>query len=191
MNLTVRSLEEQRAEFSKSRFLAMPLAGTVAWAAVAVAGATLKPGAAALALFVATGSILYLGMFISRYTGEHFLDKTRLPNVFDRLFMHCVAMSVMVYAIAIPFFRVDRTSLPLTVGILAGLMWIPLSWIIQHRIGIFHTVARTIAIVVLWYALPNHRFTAIPLAIVAVYLITIAVLESRWRAAARVTRVGV
>jgi len=72
---------------------------------------------------------------ISRFTGENFLDKNKPKNVFDSLFFYCVAMALLVYAIAIPFFRVDYTSLPLTVGILAGLMWVPLSWIIQHWSG--------------------------------------------------------
>src|SRR5439155_14648397 len=64
---------------------------------------------------------------LSRFTGENFLDKNKPKNVFDSLFFHCIAMALLVYAIAIPFFRVDYTSLPLTVGILAGLMWVPLS----------------------------------------------------------------
>ena len=61
-----------------------------------------------------------------------FLDKDKLKNVFDRLFFHCVSVALLVYAIAIPFFRVDYTSLLLTVGILTGLMWVSHSWIIQH-----------------------------------------------------------
>ena len=32
-----RSLEEQRAEFARGRFLAMPVAGTLAWAAIGIA----------------------------------------------------------------------------------------------------------------------------------------------------------
>jgi hypothetical protein len=60
-------------------------------------------------------------------------------------------------------------------------MWLPLSWIIQHWIGLFHTLARTALVVVTWYAFPEHRFVAIPLVIVAIYIVTIAVLESRWR----------
>lgn len=90
-------------------------------------------------------------------------------------------MALVVYAIAIPFFLVEATSLPLSVGILTGLMWIPISWLIRHWIGIFHTVVRTVLIVALWYALPEGRFVAIPLAIVGVYAVTIVVLERRWR----------
>lgn len=130
-------------------------------------------------LFIATGSIAYLGMFISRYTGENFMDKSRPGNTFDTLFLFTVGQAVLVYAIAIPFFIIDYSSLPLSVGILTGLMWIPFSWIVQHWVGIFHTLARTTAILVLWYLLPDLRFTTIPFAIVVIYLATIAILIGR------------
>ena len=42
-----RTLEEQRVEFSQNRFLAMPIAGTIAWASIGVAGAILPLGLAA------------------------------------------------------------------------------------------------------------------------------------------------
>jgi hypothetical protein len=132
-------------------------------------------------LFGATGSIVYLGIFFSRFTGENFLDKRRPKNVFDGLFLHTVAMAVLVYAIAIPFFQADYTSLPLSVGILSGLMWLPLSWIIGHWVGTFHALARTALVTAVWYVFPLARFVVVPAVIVAVYAVTIAMLEVRWR----------
>lgn len=176
-----RSLDEQRAEFSRRRLIATPLAGTIAWAAIGIVGIFATPLQSAWAIFIATGCIAYLGIFLSKLTGENFLDKTRPKNTFDRLFFHTVFMALLVYAIAIPFFRVDYTSLPLTVGILTGLMWLPLSWTIQHWVGIFHAVSRTLGIVIAWYVFPQHRFVAIPVVIVAIYLVTIFILEKRWR----------
>jgi hypothetical protein len=176
-----RTLEQQRAEFASRRLIAMPVAGTIAWLVVGVASIFLASYRAALVLFVATGLIAYLGMFISRYTGEDFLSRERPSNTFDALFFHTVAMSLLVYAIAIPFFLTDHTSLPLTVGVLTGLMWVPLSWTIRHWVGIFHAVTRTVLLVALWYLFPQQRFIAIPFAIVAIYLVTIVILELRWR----------
>lgn len=180
---TVRTLEEQRQEFSRGRMLAMPLAGTIAWAVIGIFGPMLEVRQAGLLLYVATGSIAYLGMFLSRFTGEHFLDKSKPKNVFDALFFHGMAQAVLVYAIAIPFAIEVPSSAPLSVGILAGLMWIPVSWIVQHWIGWFHTITRTVLIVLAWYAYPAQRFLTIPWIIVGVYLVTIFVLESRWRRA--------
>ena len=179
------SLEEQRAEFARRRGLAMPLAGLIIWTLIGIVGAFLPPILAVWSLFIGAGFIAYLGIMLSRFTGENFLDKKRPKNVFDSLFFHCVAMALLVYAIAIPFFRVDYTSLPLTVGILAGLMWVPFSWIIQHWVGIFHTITRTVLVTTAWYAAPHHRFVVIPAVIVGVYAVTIVILEQRWRAVGR------
>ncbi len=159
----------------------MPLAGAIAWAVVGLAGATLSPILQVWTLFGATGSIVYLGLFLSRFTGENLHDPGRPRNAFDSLFYRTVAEALLVYAIAIPFFRADYTSLPLSVGILSGLMWLPLSWIIGHWVGRFHGLSRTVLVTAGWYAFPKSRFVAIPAAIVAIYAITIVVLERRWR----------
>lgn len=176
-----RTLEVQQAEYKKRRFLAMPLAGTVAWLASGIAGMLLPPQQTVWVLFIATGSIVYLGMFISRFTGENFMDKSRPKNAFMGLFMQTLVMSLLVYALAIPFFLTDYTSLPLTVGILTGLMWVPMTWSLQHWVGMAHGVVRTVSILACWYLFPDHRFVIIPLVIVILYLIVIVVLERRWR----------
>ena len=181
MNQLERTLDEQRIEFANGKFLATPIAGLFAWLIVGIAGMILPIKAAVFVLFIATGSIVYLGMFISKFTGEDFLDKTKPKNEFDKLFFFTVGQAILVYSIAIPFFLVDYSSLPLTVGILTGLMWLPLSWIIKHWVGIFHTITRTIVVLLLWYLLPEHRFVAIPFAIVLIYIATIVILKNRKR----------
>ena len=176
-----RSLDEQRAEFARRRFLAMPLAGAIGWLVIGVAGALLSPAAQVLTLWIATGSIFYLGILLSRITGENFFAKNRPKNAFDSLFLHTVIMAVLVFAIAAAFLRYDYTSLPLTVGILSGLMWVPFSWIIEHWVGLFHGIARTALVTAGWYLFPESRFVVISAVIVAIYVITIVILEMRWR----------
>jgi hypothetical protein len=114
-------------------------------------------------------------------TGENFLDKNTPKNTFDTLFYYAIGMSVLVYAIAIPFYLIDYTSLPLTVGILTGLMWLPIYWIIQHWIGLVHGIARTVGVILVWYLFPEHRFLAVSVVIVVLYVFAISVLEIRWR----------
>lgn len=174
-----RTLEEQRIEFANSPFLAMPIAGLIAWLIVGIAALFLSDQQTVWVLFISTGSIAYLGMFISKFTGEDFLDKKKPKNEFDSLFMMFTGMAILVYSIAIPFFMLDYTSLPLSVGILTGLMWLPFSWIIKHWIGIFHTVIRTVSIVALWYLFPEMRFIVIPFAIVIIYIVTMIILKNR------------
>lgn len=176
-----RTLEEQRDEFKRNRFLATPLAGTIAWTIVGISGLMFDDQTSVIVLFVATGMIVYLGMFISKFTGEDFLDKSRPKNAFMGLFMQTVVMSLLVYAIAIPFFLQDYTSLPLTVGILTGIMWVPMSWSLQHWVGMTHGILRTALVLAAWYVFPDDRFVVIPAVIVVLYLCVIYVLDNRWK----------
>ena len=73
----LRSLDEQRAEYARRRGLAMPLAGSIVWMLIGVAGAFLPPILAVWSLFIGTGFIAYLGMMLSRFTGENFLGKRK------------------------------------------------------------------------------------------------------------------
>jgi hypothetical protein len=85
------SLEKQRVEFSQSRFLAMPIAGTIAWTIIGIAGAFVPVGLAAWILFICTGMIFLLGLVIARFLGEDLIGKTQ--NEFDRLFFITLQMS--------------------------------------------------------------------------------------------------
>ncbi|TDQ06234.1 DUF7010 family protein [Pedobacter metabolipauper] len=179
METNIRTLEEQKNEFKQSKLLATPIAGLIAWLIVFISGLFLSEQITVWVLFFATGSIVYLGLGISKLTGEDFLDKNKPKNTFDRLFFYTAAQAILVYSIAIPFFIENYTSLPLTVGILTGLMWLPLSWIIDHWVGIFHSLVRTVSVLALWYLFPANRFVSIPLAIVVIYIITIIILNNR------------
>lgn len=174
-----RTLEEQKEEFKSKKLLASPIAGLIAWLIVAISGIFFHDNITVWVLFIATGSIVYLAMGISKLTGEDYLDKSKPKNTFDNLFFLTVAQAILVYSIAIPFFIVDYTSLPLTVGVLTGLMWVPLTWIIDHWVGLFHSIVRTILVLILWYLFPSDRFIAIPIAIIIVYIVSIIILKNR------------
>lgn len=181
MNTATLTLDQHREEFSQRRFLAIPLAGTLCWLVAGIINLFVSPQVAALVLFVATGSIVYLGMLLSRFTGEDFFRKSKPKNPFDALFLRCLAMAILVYSIGIPFFMIEPRSLPLSVGVLTGLMWLPFSWIIQHWVGTFHVLSRTLLTVAVWYLFPQHSFVAIPAVIILVYAVTIFTLEQRWQ----------
>jgi len=178
-----RSLDEQRVEYIKKRFVAVPISGMLIWFLIGIAGLLLPPQQAALTLFIGTGSIVYLGLFLSKFTGENLMDKTKPKNSFDTLFLVGAAQAILVFSIAIPFSFYDISSVTLSVGILTGLMWLPFSWSVQHWVGFFQTISRTIAVLVVGYLFPENRFVVIPLAIVVIYIITLVVLEKRYQEA--------
>jgi len=175
---TDRRLSELRAEFGRSRFLAMPIAGAVAWTAAGVFGAILPERQASIALFFCMPAVFPLGLLFARFTGED-LFGAKSHNELDRLFMLGLLMANLVWAIAIPFWMIEPSSLPLSGGILAGLMWIPFSWIIQHWVGVFHSTTRTVLVVAAWFSFPDHRFVVIPAVIVFIYVISIVALATR------------
>ena len=174
-----RTLESQRIDFTNRKFQATPLSGLIAWLIIGFSGLIFPDRVTVWVLFIATGSIVYLALFISKFTGENFLDKSKPKNEFDSLFLFTVMQSVLVYAIAIPFFLIDYTSLPLTIGILTGTMWMPFTWIIKHWVGLFHAIVRTAVVLILWYIFPENRFAAIPFAIAIIYIITMVILRKR------------
>ena len=178
-NIKNRTLEVQQQEFASRKLLATPMAGLIAWVAVAISGMFCSERTTVYVLFYAIGGIVYLALILSKFTGEDFLNRKKPKNIFDRLFFYTVAQAILVYSIALPFFSDNYTSLPLSIGILTGLMWLPLTWIINHWVGIFHTLLRTTSVLSLYYIFPNDRFVAIPIAIVLIYVITIVILLNR------------
>jgi hypothetical protein len=101
--MPTRTLEIQRNEFSNRKFLATPLAGLLVWAIIGIVGMFASKVVAVWSIFIGTGSIVYLGLFISKFTGENFMDKTKPKNEFDSLFLFTAGQAILVYSIAIPF----------------------------------------------------------------------------------------
>lgn len=75
MEKSNRTFEDQRIEFSNRKFQATPYTGIIVWLLIGIAGLILPVKLAVWVLFIGTGSIVYLAMFISKFTGENFLDK--------------------------------------------------------------------------------------------------------------------
>jgi hypothetical protein len=159
--------------------LSMPIAGALAWSAAGLSGAILRDAdSASIALFICMPAVFPLALIVSRFTREDVFG-SQGRNELDRLFGFGILMSILVWGIAIPFWMIEPSSLPLSGGILAGLMWVPLSWIIQHWVGLFHAITRTVLVVGAWFLFPDHRFIVIPVLIVIVYLISIVALATR------------
>ena len=176
---TEPTLSELRAGFGRSRLLSMPIAGAIAWSAAGVFGAILRDADdASIALFLCMPAVFPIALLVGRFTGEDvFGSKSR--NELDGLFGYGIVMSILVWGIAIPFWMVEPSSLPLSGGILAGLMWVPLSWILQHWVGLFHAITRTVLVATAWFVFPGHRFVVIPALIVIVYVVSIVALATR------------
>ncbi len=181
MTAVARSLDQELDELRHRRMLAMPMAGSLAWLAVLIGGLLLDPRWHLLLVFVATGCIAYLGMGLSKLTGENFMDKHKPRNRFDMLFLMCVGQAALAYALVIPLALVLPHSVPYTVGMLTGFMWLPFAWIHGHPIGAIHAVLRTLALLLAWWLAPTQGMLWAPLIVLASYGCTVPVMERVWR----------
>ncbi|MBB5204710.1 hypothetical protein HNQ51_002024 [Inhella inkyongensis] len=180
MSAHLVSLDQQLQAFKNRRFLAMPLAGTLAWALILVAGQVLAPRWHLLTTYLLTGCIAYLGMGLSKLTGEDFMAKENRGNRFSVLFMLCMGQALLAFAIAIPFAIIEPRSAVFMVGMLAGFMWLPITGLIGHWIGAAHAIGRTVMILAAWFLVPDQGMVVVPLIVLGWYALTIPVLERRW-----------
>ncbi|MBH9579094.1 DUF7010 family protein [Inhella proteolytica] len=176
------NLDQELEAFRQRRFLAMPLAGTLAWLGVALAGQLLAPRWHLLSVYVLTGVIAYIGMGLSKLTGEDFMAAANRRNRFNTLFMLSVGQALLAYAIAIPFALVRPESAVFMVGMLTGFMWLPAGWLMGHWIGAVHALGRTLMILAAWLLVPQQGMVWVPAIVLGHYALTILVLERRWAA---------
>jgi len=173
------TLVELQDDFAASPLLAMPVAGVVVWTLSGVAGFLLPEKRAALAMFVFMPCVFPLAIFISLFSGENLLGRGSPRNPLDTLFGYEVLMANLCWAIAIPFWMVMPSSLPLSCAVLTALMWVPLSWLIRHPVGLWHALGRITVVVPAWFLFPQQRFVLIPAIVVLGYLAAIVVLARR------------
>jgi hypothetical protein len=182
MSNSLKSIEQQLVEFRQRRFLAMPLSGMIVWTLLIFTGLFLPAYEAVMAIFIGSGSIVYLAMFVSRFTGERIrFEKASERNFFDSIFLATMVMSLLCFSIAIPFFQQDYRSIPFTLAVLSGLMWLPVSTLIGHWVGYVHTLLRVGLCTLAWYLAPEHSFVLQPMIVVLCYVVSIVGLERRWQ----------
>jgi hypothetical protein len=171
-------LDALRLEFARhaGRSLALPLAGALVWAVVAVASLVLAPRIAAFVLLFGTGAIFPVGLAFAALLRERLLDN---PSPLAGLMGRSVLMVNLLWAVHLSLFTHDPTYVPLTLGIGLGLHWIVFGWIADTGVGMLHAVVRTLLVTAAWWAFPDAPVAAVGFAVVAAYLVTIALLARR------------
>ena len=154
----------------------MPLAGAVVWLVIGVCGYLFPESRADVVMLFGTGFIFPLALLIGRFRRENLTDRL---NPLSRLMGLSVLMVNLLWAVHLPLLMQAPKFFPLSLGIGLGIHWIAYSWIIQHPVGVIHAVARTALVVATWFAVPDSRMFAIPVAIVIVYLFSLVVMVRR------------
>lgn len=172
------TLDELRSDFERrsNRSLSMPIAGAIVWLAVAVAGASLPLTWAPLFLAVATGAIFPIALGIAKLRHEELVSN---PNPLAKLMGACIVMVNLLWAVHIPLFLGAPSYFPLSLAIALGLHWVVYSWIVQHSVGITHALSRTGLVLAAWLAFPQRQVSAVAVAVVVAYAISIVQMQTR------------
>ncbi len=175
----MKNLEQLRAEFEQTsnRAVSFPIAGTIVWCVIGVASVFLSSYTALLFMLFASGAIFPIALLVAKLRKEDVMSSV---NPLSKLLAFGVLMVNLLWAVHVPLMMKAPQFVPLSVGIGLGLHWVIYSWIIQHPVGLVHTISRTVGCVLIWLILPYEQLlTGIASVIVICYAVSIFVMLTR------------
>jgi hypothetical protein len=170
-------LETQRLDYIRrsGRFLAFPLAGSLAWAVVGGASLVLPPRESLYVMLFATGAIFPLALGIAALTGQQVFQK---GNAFATLMGQSTLMVNLLWALHFALILQKPELAPLSLALGLGLHWIVFGWIIRAPLGLVHAIVRTALCTAAYVLGGKHGLAAISAAVVASYALTIVQLQA-------------
>lgn len=149
----------------------IPLAGIVYWTALAWAGTRFEIGQWSMLAFIGSGMIFPLALLFARLFRNPFMkDRTATGDVLLPAFISMLLFWPMIAGAA----QVAPQMVPLILAIGMSLHWPVIGWS-YGRTGLYsaHAVVRALAVTLIWLLIPDARLTLLPLAVAAVYLVTV------------------
>ena len=175
MNLEQDLLRERLAAFVRLKGgYPVPLAGAAYWLWLAALGLYVTGETWTIWAFITSGAIFPLALVFAAITRIDFMkDKSAAGSV---LFPAFVSMFLF-WPMAIAAFWDAPDLAPLILAIGMSIHWPVIGWS-YGRTAIYsgHALVRAIAVFALWIAFPEYRYTALPLAVAVVYLLTVGVI---------------
>lgn len=175
MNLQEALLTERISAFVRLKGgYPIPLAGAVYWLALYGLGYFVTGKQWVFWAFLASGAIFPLALLFAAITRVNFMkDKTAVSSVLFPAF----ASMFLFWPIAVAAFWDEVEIAPLALAIGMSIHWPVIGWSYgKTAIYTGHALVRAIAVFAIWIALPDQRYTTLPLAVAIVYLLTVAVI---------------
>lgn len=150
------SLAEARRDYLASSTTAMPIAGFIAWLALAIAAYFFGDRLPVVAPFMAAAIPFPLAMVIDKLRGEPGIKAESLRNPVTRMFMSFI----FVVALLIPLVIIgaqatgDSDILILGLAILAGMVWVPHGWGADDPAGFRHFILRAVLCYAAYFLAP-------------------------------------
>ncbi|WP_022699419.1 DUF7010 family protein [Euryhalocaulis caribicus] len=149
----------------------IPLAGTVYWLCLGLAGYVLPLEQWSMAAFVGTGAIFPLALLFAKIFKNSFLkDRTAVTSVLVPAF----ASMLLFWPMVIAAIQGGPELIPLILAIGLSIHWPVIGWSYGRApVFIGHAVIRALLVFGIWMLLPEARLTLLPFSVSAVYLATV------------------
>ena len=150
----------------------IPLAGAVYWALLTWVGTFTDLESWAAIAFPLSGVIFPLALIFAKLMKCNFLkDKSAVGDVLLPTFISMLLFWAMLN-MAIKSSAPDLIVPILAIGMC--LHWPVIGWT-YGRTALFtaHSLIRTVVVVYIWFAMPDHILTALPLAVAVIYILTV------------------
>jgi hypothetical protein len=165
------SLSSLHAHFRATSTPSMPLAGTVFWTVVAIAGRVLPSAQVAYVVGFGSGAIFPLALLIDKVSGRQTVQAGN-DNPLLGMFLQNLGLVVLLWPFVIIAAVVAGNPLLVVLGgaILMGIIWIPYGWAADDPVGLQHAIARCVlSYAAFVFAPPAYRATAIAIAVLLCY----------------------
>lgn len=167
-NLNQAVLEERkRYSAAAGGGVSLPVAGAVYWAVIGVLGFYLDPGEWAYAAAAGSGLIFPLGLLLQGPLRSPFM-KTKSP--LSGITMAAIIAINLLWPVHVVLISVYPDAAPLSLAIGMTLHWPLIGWAYASRVCMAHAIIRTAVVTLIWFGLPELRFTGIPFAVSALYV---------------------
>jgi hypothetical protein len=140
------SLADARREYLATSTTAMPIAGFIAWSALATAAYYLGEALPSFAPFIAAAIPFPLAILIDKLRGRPGIRPESRRNPVTQLFMRFITVVALLipYVVIAAQAAVSLDLLILGLAILAGLVWVPHGWGANDPAGFVHFVMRAV-----------------------------------------------
>jgi hypothetical protein len=159
--------ERKRYSAEAGGGVSLPVAGALYWAVIGVLGYYLDPADWAYAAAAGSGLIFPLGLLLQGPMRSPFM-KAKSP--LSGVTMAAIIAINLLWPVHFVLISVLPEAAPLTLAIGMTLHWPIIGWSYASRVCLIHALVRTAVVTLIWYALPDLRFTAIPFAVAALYV---------------------
>lgn len=167
---TAFNAERARYYRSAGGGISMPVAGALYWLVLGLLGFVLGPRIWAITAFFGSGLLVPVGFALARPLGADLAARSPFAGVFGPAFLSMM----LSWPITLAAFATAPELVPLCLAIGMSLHWPVIGWM-YGRAGPFstHALVRAAAVSAIWALLPEGRYTALPLAVALIYLVTV------------------